>query len=168
MRKRLIPLIVIVIVTGVIGILVNGLSGKVSANPGDEAIDFNLKDIYGMEYQLSDYKGKVVVLNFFATWCQPCIDEAPELEAFAAEYKDAELLLIAKGESSKRIEKYIKETNSKLPYLLDTKEDVSKEYSVIGQPDTLIIDKNGIIVERFVGPTTKKKLIELIENISKL
>lgn len=167
MKKRLVPIIVIVFVASILGILINGLGGKVSANPGDKAIDFNLKDIYGDEYRLSDYKGKIVVLNFFATWCQPCIDEAPELEAFGAEYKDAELLLIAKGETSKRIEKYINETNSKLRYLLDTKENVSKEYSVIGQPDTLIIDENGVIVERFTGPTTKENLIKLIEGIHK-
>ena len=165
MRKKLVPLIVIIIVAGVLGILINGMSGKASANPGDEAIDFQLKDVEGNDFLLSDYKGRVVVLNFFATWCQPCIDEAPELESFGAEYEGAELLLIAKGETKKRIEKYIEESNSKLPYLLDTKEEVSKNYSVIGQPETIIIDENGVIVERFSGPTTKKQLIEIVESI---
>ena len=61
------------------------------------------------------------------------------------------------------MEKYIEETDSKLLYLLDTKADVSDDYSVIGQPETLIINGNGIIVERFSGPTTKDKLIKLIE-----
>ncbi len=164
MRKKLVPIIVIVIVVGILAVFINGLGGKVSANPGDEAIDFSLKDMSGNEQKLSDYRGKTVVLNFFATWCQPCIDEAPELEAFGTDYQDAELLIIAKGETTKRMEKYISQSNSKLTYLLDTKEEVSKEYSVIGQPETIIIDENGIIVERFTGPTTKKNLIELIEN----
>ena len=167
MRKRVVPIIVIIFVIAIVGLLLNGLGGKVSANPGDEAIDFSLKDMSGNEHKLSDYKGKIVVLNFFATWCQPCIDEAPELEAFGAEYKDAQLLILAKGETKKRMEKYISQSNSKLRYLLDTKEEVSKDYSVIGQPETIIIDENGVIVERFTGPTTKKNLIELIENFHK-
>jgi cytochrome c biogenesis protein CcmG, thiol:disulfide interchange protein DsbE len=62
-----------------------------------------------------------------------------------------------------RMEKYIKESGSKLLYVLDTKEETSKEYNVIGQPDTLILNKDGVIVERFTGPTTKERLIEIIE-----
>jgi len=162
MVKKIVPIFVIAAAIGVIGFLMSGLSGKVSANPGDKAIEFELRDINGQVYRLSDFKGQIVVLNFFATWCQPCIDEAPELEAFGEEYKDAQLIIIAKGESKMRMEKYIKENNSKLLYLLDTKEETSNEYSVIGQPDTLIINKEGIVVERFTGPTTKDRLIELI------
>jgi cytochrome c biogenesis protein CcmG, thiol:disulfide interchange protein DsbE len=163
MGKKLVPIFVIIAALGVLGFLMNGLSEKASANPGDEAIEFELKDINGQVYRLSDFKGKPVVLNFFATWCQPCIDEAPELEAFGKEYKDAQLIIIAKGESKMRMEKYIKESNSKLLYVLDTKEETSKEYNVIGQPDTLILNKDGVIVERFTGPTTKERLIEIIE-----
>lgn len=168
MAKKIVPICVIVAVIGVIGFLMSGLEGKASTAAGDQAIDFELQGMDGKTYKLSDFKGQTVVLNFFATWCQPCIDEAPELEAFGAEYKDAQLIIIAKGESSKRMEKYISEANSKLFYLLDTKEETSKDYSVIGQPDTLIINKEGIIVERFTGPTTKKKLMELIEEKASL
>lgn len=168
MAKKIIPIVVIVVVIGVIGFLINGLEGKASTTPGDNAIDFELKDMNGKTHKLSDYKGQTVVINFFATWCQPCIDEAPELEAFNSEYKDAQLIVIAKGESSKRMKKYISEADSKLFYLLDTKEDVSKEYSVIGQPETIIINKDGVIVERFTGPTTKENLIQLIEEKASL
>ncbi|WP_203554799.1 TlpA disulfide reductase family protein [Bacillus sp. B15-48] len=163
MRKKIVPLIVLITAIGFIGFLINGLSGRASANPGDAAIEFELTDIHDDTYQLSDFKGQTVVLNFFATWCQPCIDEAPELEAFGLEYEDAQLIIIAKGESKKRIEKYISDTGSQLLYLLDTQEKISKEYSVIGQPETIIINKDGIIVERFSGPTTKARLIQLIE-----
>ncbi|RSD27823.1 TlpA family protein disulfide reductase [Mesobacillus subterraneus] len=162
MGKKLGPIIVIAAVIGVLGFLVSGLGGKVAAQPGDQAIDFELKDVDGKVYKLSDFKGQPVVLNFFATWCGPCIDEAPELEAFGKEYKDAKLLILAKGESKKRMDKYIGESGSQLTYLLDTKEEISKDYNVIGQPETIIIDGNGIIVERFSGPTTKENLIQMI------
>lgn len=163
MGKKIIPIFVIITVIGVLGFLVSGLGGKASAQPGDQAIDFELMDTNGTTIKLSDFKGQTVVLNFFATWCAPCIEEAPELEAFGKEYKDAKLLILAKGESKKRMEKYIKESDSKLTYLLDTKEEVSKIYSVIGQPETIIIDGNGVIVERFSGPTTKDDLIRMIQ-----
>ncbi|WP_210364849.1 TlpA disulfide reductase family protein [Bacillus sp. REN3] len=163
MGKRIVQITVIIAVIGIIGFLVSGLGGKASAQPGDQAIDFELKDVNGKIYRLSDLKGEPVVLNFFATWCAPCIDEAPELEAFGKEYKDAKLLILAKGESRKRMEKYIGESNSKLTYLLDTKEEISKDYNVIGQPETIIIDRDGVIVERFSGPTTKEDLISLIK-----
>ncbi|MCM3665969.1 TlpA family protein disulfide reductase [Mesobacillus subterraneus] len=163
MGKKIVPIFVIIAVIGVLGFLVSGLGGKASAQPGDQAIDFELKDINEKTYRLSDFKGQPVVLNFFATWCAPCIDEAPELEAFGKEYKDAKLLILAKGESKKRIGKYIGESDSQLTYLLDTKEEISKDYTVIGQPETIIIDGNGVIVERFSGPTTKDDLIKMIQ-----
>lgn len=168
MGKKIIPIFVIVAVIAIVGFLISGLEGKATTTPGDKAVDFELKDIDGNTYKLSDFKGQTVVLNFFATWCQPCVDEAPELEAFGAEYEDAQLIIIAKGESKKRMEKYITEANSKLLYVLDTKEETSKDYSVIGQPETLIINKDGVIVERFSGPTTKEKLIKLIEEKASL
>lgn len=163
MGKKVVPIFVMIAVLAVLGFLVSGLGGKASAQPGDAAIDFELQDVNGKTYKLSDFKGQPVVLNFFATWCAPCIDEAPELEAFGKDYPDAKLLILAKGESKKRMEKYIGESGSKLTYLLDTKEEISKDYSVIGQPETVIIDKDGVIVERFSGPTTKADLIKMIK-----
>jgi cytochrome c biogenesis protein CcmG/thiol:disulfide interchange protein DsbE len=163
MGKKIIPIFVIIAVLGVLGFLVSGLGGKASAQPGDPAIDFELKDVNGKSVKLSDFRGQPVVLNFFATWCAPCIEEAPELEAFGKEYQDAKLLIVAKGESKRRMEKYIDESSSKLTYLLDTKEEISKDYTVLGQPETVIIDGNGVIVERFAGPTTKDNLIKLIK-----
>lgn len=168
MAKKIVPIFVIIAVIGLIGFLMSGLDEKASTVAGDKALDFELEGMDGNMYRLSDFEGQTVVLNFFATWCQPCIDEAPELEAFGKDYKDAQLIIIAKGESRKRMEKYISESNSELLYLLDTKEETSKEYNVIGQPDTLIVDKDGTIVERFVGPTTKDKLIQLIEEKTSL
>lgn len=166
MKKKIMQLTVVLVAAIFIGLLLNGLNGKATnAEIGDKAPDFTLKDTTGKEVSLSDFKGQIVVLNYFATWCDPCIEEAPELEAFGTEYQGAKLLILAKGETSKRVNKYIDETGSKLIYLLDTKEESAKTYNVVGQPETIIIDEKGIIRERFSGPTTKKKLIEMIEKL---
>ncbi|WP_147532676.1 TlpA family protein disulfide reductase [Bacillus marasmi] len=166
MKKKLMQLMVVLIAAIFIGLLLKGLNGKAStAEVGNIAPDFTLKDTSGNEVKLSDFKGEMVVLNYFTTWCDPCIEEAPELEAFGTEYHDAKLLILAKGETSKRVNKYINENGSKLTYLLDTKEEAAKSYNVVGQPETIIIDEKGIIRERFSGPTTKKKLIEMIEKL---
>lgn len=166
MKKKILQLLVVLFAAVFIGLLLNGLNGKAtSAEKGEQAPDFTLKDQDGHVYQLSDFKGQIVVLNYFTTWCEPCLDEAPELEAFGSDYKEAKLLILAKGETSSRVKKYINETGSKLTYLLDTKEETAKSYNVVGQPETLIIDEKGMIVERFSGPTTKKKLIKMIEKL---
>lgn len=130
--------------------------------PGVRAADFQLKDVCGKTYQLSDFRGQTVVLNFFATWCPPCMDEASELEAFGNEVKDVQLIMIARGESKKSIKNYIEENDSKLLYLVDTRKDVSNMYGVTGQPETVIINGEGMIIARFSGPTTKNELIRLI------
>lgn len=165
MKKKLIPIVLLVFVVAFIYVLLMGLQDKQTANPGDELIPFELKDLEGNIHKSADYAGQNLVINFFATWCDSCREEAPELEAFNKEYDGAKLIIIAKGEPKKRVENYVKENNSQILYLLDTNEKVSKEYSVIGQPDTLIVNKDGIIVERFVGPSTKSRLINIIENM---
>lgn len=166
MKKKIIQLAVVLVASLFIGLLLKGLNGKATnAEIGDKAPNFTLRDTSGKVVKLSDFKGEMVVLNYFTTWCAPCLEEAPELEAFGNEYQNAKLLILAKGETSKRVNKYIDGNGSKLTYLLDTKEEAAKSYNVVGQPETIIIDENGIIVERFSGPTTKKKLIEMIKKL---
>ncbi|WP_070120486.1 TlpA family protein disulfide reductase [Bacillus marinisedimentorum] len=165
MKKRLVPVVVLVLASALVWVLVTGLKTEALAAPGEKAPDFALQDTDGNTVTLSEFQGQKVVLNFFATWCEPCIDEAPELEAFGREFEGAELLIIAKGETKRRIAGYIEKSGSELPYLLDTREKVSSDYNVIGQPETIIIDEDGIIQERFTGPTTKEKLIEMIQGL---
>ena len=163
MRKG-IEIGVIIFVISVLFFLALGLRGgwKV-VDVGDQAAEFQLEDVNGKLYNLSDYQGKVIVLNFFTSWCQPCLDEAPELEAFQQNYQDqATLLVIDRGESKSQVAKYIQKQNSNLTYLLDFKNDVSNVYKVKGQPETIIIDKNGIIREKIVGKVTMETLVEKV------
>jgi cytochrome c biogenesis protein CcmG, thiol:disulfide interchange protein DsbE len=136
--------------------------GETAMGVGEEAYNFELEDIEGERVKLSDFKGQVTILNYFATWCGPCVDEAPELEAFDQEYgKDFKLLIIDLGETRDRVKKFIDKHKTTSTYLFDFKQDVSKKYGVIGQPETFIIDKNGIIREHYKGPITKDELFEM-------
>lgn len=129
---------------------------------GEAGFNFELEDLNGDLIKLSDFRGQVVILNYFATWCGPCVDEAPELEAFEKEYgKRFKLLIIDRGETKDRVKKFINEYKTTSTYLFDYKQKVSKAYNVIAQPETFVIDKEGIIQEHIKGPVTKADLYNL-------
>jgi cytochrome c biogenesis protein CcmG, thiol:disulfide interchange protein DsbE len=130
---------------------------------GEKAFNFELEDLDGNMVKLSDYKDQVVVVNYFATWCIPCVDEAPELEAFEKEYGDTyKLLIIDRGEPKDRVKKFVKKYKTTSTYLLDINDKVSKAYNVVAQPETFVINKQGIIKEHYIGPITKEQLYELV------
>ncbi|WP_147533917.1 TlpA family protein disulfide reductase [Bacillus marasmi] len=156
----------ILILAGVIGLFVYfGISLATKGEYtgiGEKAYAFELEDIDGKKTKLSDYSGQVVILNYFATWCGPCVDEAPELEAFEQEYGDQfKLLIIDLGETQDRVKKFVKEHKTTSTYLFDFNRKVSKEYNVVGQPETFIIDKEGVIREHYTGPISKGDLYDL-------
>lgn len=133
---------------------------------GDQAYNFELEDLDGTIHKLSDYEGKFVVVNFFATWCDPCIEEAPELEKYQQSYaSEAPLLIIDRGEPKKRVQDFKVKVNSTSTFLLDRDDKISKTFNVVGQPETLIIDPNGIIREKIIGPTTAEDLKAIIATL---
>lgn len=136
--------------------------GETAKGVGEQAYNFELESMNGEMVKLSDFKGKVTILNYFATWCGPCVDEAPELEAFDQEYgNEYKLLIIDLGETKDRVKKFIDKHKTTSEYVFDYKQDVAKKYGVLGQPETFIIDKNGVIREHYKGPITKDELLEM-------
>ncbi|MCL5978674.1 MAG: TlpA family protein disulfide reductase [Nitrospirae bacterium] len=135
------------------------------------ATDFTLPDINGKKVSLSEFKGKVVILNFWATWCGPCRAEMPSLNKLYIEFKDKGLAVIAVSvdTSENPVKSFIKKHNLSFPVLMDKNKEVSfDEYGVLGLPTTFIIDKNGIIAEKILGerewdaPDMKGKIIRLL------
>lgn len=161
MTKRIIKISIILIIAAVIYFTLNKTTEIVDI--GDKAYNFKLTDVNNNKYELADYEGKVVVLNFFNTWCKPCIEEGPELESFHQEYQDvATLFIIDKGETSEQVRHYIEQYNYQATYLLDYDLNVSKAFKVVGQPETIIIDKDGIVREHIVGKVDKETLVKLV------
>ena len=127
---------------------------SVEAVEGAVAPDFSLKDLSGHDLRLSDLKGKVVLLNFWATWCPPCREEVPSLVSLNAQMtgKNFQMVTASIDEGGKEaIQEFFKTTGVTLPVLLDTERTVSKLYGTTGVPETFVIDKKGVIVKKVVG-----------------
>ena len=131
---------------------------------GEEASDFELEGFDGEMHQLSTYTDKPTVLYFFASWCSTCKRQTPEMVQLQEELgDDINLLTIVRAESKRAVEKYIKETgHDNIEYLFDFDMDVSNQYGIIAQPEIVIIDGNGKVVEHIVGPMNKELLVERI------
>lgn len=143
----------------------------ISHEIGRPAPDFELKDINGKKVKLSEFRGKVVLLNFWATWCGPCKAEMPSLNSLYGALKDKGfvILAISVDASEKPVKSFISEKNITFPVLMDKDKEVSfDQYGVIGIPITFLMDKNGVVVEKFIGetewdsPDIKNKVLKLL------
>ena len=114
---------------------------------GKPAPQFALRSPDGQVVQLSDFEGQVVWINFWATWCGPCRRELPDIQELAAEFKDDGLVVLAlnQGESGNKATDFWEELELDLPILLDSDEDVSNQYRLIGLPNNYFIDEDGIL-----------------------
>ncbi|WP_455377780.1 redoxin domain-containing protein [Petrachloros mirabilis] len=123
---------------------------------GKPAPDFALYDINDKPYRLSDFRGKVVFLNFWATWCKPCREEMPSMEILNKNFEKEGLVILAvsidRVTTAKDIPPFVKGLNLTFPVLIDSWGKTDKPYKRMGVPETFIIDQQGIIREIVIGP----------------
>ena len=128
---------------------------KPSSTPENiPAPDFTFPDLNGRNISLSDYKGKVVLLNIWATWCPPCVYEMPSMEKLYKEFKgeNFEILAVSIDTGGKDIvAPFMKKYKLTFPALLDPKGTIKTLYGVTGVPESYIIDKQGIIIGKIIG-----------------
>jgi len=160
-----VKLIKTVILIPILVVLLTGcISGQESGGTkeGESAPDFRLQSLDGETVSLSDYHGQAVLLNFWATWCGPCVGEMPYLQEIHEEWTTRGLALVAVnvGETSSQVNGFMNYYNLSLPVLLDTQRSVSERYNIIGIPTTFFIDKDGIIQGKVVGAFPSKESIE--------
>ncbi len=122
----------------------------------EKAIDFTLKDLNGKEVSLSDFKGKNVYLNFFATWCPPCRAEMPDIETMYQKYKDKDFVVLAVnlGEDGDTVKNFFESNNLNFNAVLDSDQSVASQYNISAIPVSIFIDKQGNIVAKKVGAMT--------------
>ncbi|MBU5260133.1 MULTISPECIES: TlpA family protein disulfide reductase [Bacillus] len=147
-----------------IGLLVwNLLEPKepaIGLEKGDQAPDFELKTLDGQTASLSDYQGKKVLVNFWATWCKPCRTEMPDLDAIRSEYDQVEVLavnLTTTEKSADHVAAFADELKLSFPILLDQK-GIQARYQVLSYPTTYILDEKGRIVSVKHQMLTKKEI----------
>lgn len=130
-------------------------AGSDPVSIGALAPDFELKNRKGESVRLSDYRGKFVFLNFWATWCEPCVDEMPDMMMLNERFKDRnfQMLAVSVDTNWKAIEGFYSQYNLNLPTLLDPAQAVSRgRYKTTGFPETFLIDQTGRIRRRVIGP----------------
>ena len=133
-----------------------------------KAVDFTLRDLQGQNHNLSDYRGKGVVVNFWATYCPPCEREFPALESVYQQYKGQgiEILAINVEETLRAVDPFIAKKDVNFPVLLDRHGEAASAYKVINLPVTFFINSNGEIVSQVSGEMSEEILHENIKNLN--
>ncbi len=119
-----------------------------------KAADFQLRDLRGGEVRLSDFSGKVVILNFWATWCPPCRMELPGLQDLYARYKDRGATVVGIAVDSggeEELKRFVRKVGIDYPVLVGDQKVMNQYGGIQGLPTTFIIDQNGIILNRYMG-----------------
>jgi cytochrome c biogenesis protein CcmG/thiol:disulfide interchange protein DsbE len=163
----------IVVVVGVIGLLAlvafqmrrTGPLAAGQVGQGEQAPDFTLQTFDGNSIALADLRGQVVVVNFWASWCKPCEEEAADLENTWRHYKDQGVMFLGIDyvDTETEARGYLARFDITYPNAPDLGTDISHRYRIRGVPETFVIDQGGTLRALFVGPTTQAALMAAIE-----
>ncbi len=173
MRERVKAIVFFLVVAVIAGYFVYKEATRVGTpgviNIGQTAPDFTIKDQSGHPIKLSDYQGKVVFLNFWATWCVPCVEEAPEMEKLNARLKDRkfQMLTVAIDTDWKPVNEFYAVHNLTVPVFLDPGQQIARGlYKITGVPETFLIDANGHVVRHTFGEHwADPRIVSYIESL---
>ncbi|WEG13662.1 TlpA disulfide reductase family protein [Pullulanibacillus sp. KACC 23026] len=143
---------------------------QIGIKVGNRSPTITLKNVNGQRSKLTDFKGDIVIVNFWATWCTPCQNELPVLNKFYNEHKKQKTVILGINATStekdqQHVITFSKNNRINYPILLDTKGRYSDLFQVKGYPTTYFIDSRGIIKKIYVGQITAKKLKSILSTI---
>jgi len=145
------------------------LAAEVTALSGADNLDFSLADFRDKIHTLADYRGKVLLVNFWASWCPPCIYEMPELTRLQQQMADRpfEVIAINVGEKKYKVHKFTRLINFELPVLLDTSNQAFKDWQVQTLPTSFLVDANGTVRHKIRGNPgwEQSETISMIEQL---
>jgi peroxiredoxin len=143
--------------TALVGLVLGGAWVLVRGRTPAMAPDFSVVDVAGKTVRLSALRGRVVLVNVWATWCPPCRDEMPSMERLYRELRGPDFELLGVSEDDGGIDgvrSFARDLGVTFPILYDPQRQVGTRYGVWGYPETFVIDRSGRIVERVIGPRT--------------
>ncbi len=171
--------IVLVIFVAAVGLLLlllvakEGPRAKKIIEEGDHAPEFRLSALDGKQMGLSDYRGKVVMVHFWATWCPPCVEELPTLERIYRSFagRDFELLAVSVDEGGvETVTSFMQRNKLTLPVLLNPGGSVAKSYGTFKFPETYLLDRSGVVRYKMIGaadwslPANVKAIRDMIDH----
>jgi peroxiredoxin len=128
-----------------------------------QQVDFTLTDLQGKSWTLKDLRGKVVLVNFWATWCPPCRKEMPDLDALYQKFRDQGLVVLAiSDEDAGKVKPFIDERKISYPILLDPGRKVNGLFSVEGIPKSFVYDRDGKLVAQSIDMRTRGQFLEML------
>ena len=137
---------------------------------GTPAEDFRLTDLEGKQQSLSQYRGKVVLVNFWATWCKPCTTEMPAMQATYEKLKDDGFVVLAINEleDDAKVREHIAQHGHTFPVLMDRDNKVANQFGVFGLPVSVFIDEKGVVQEYVKGGLlTERLILDVVAKIQK-
>jgi peroxiredoxin len=119
-----------------------------------QPVEIQLKDVFGNTVSLSDFRGKIVFLNFWATWCPPCVIEMPSMQKLHRRFKDKNFVMVAinSQETDAQVKSFFNKYKLSFTALLDSSAEVGAWFDVNAFPTTFVLDKKGRIIGRALGP----------------
>lgn len=169
--RYLVLIVLLVLIGGGVYIYTN-LPSTTTVVAGDVAPNLTLEDTKGNKVTLSALRGKVVMVNFWATWCPPCIEEMPSMDRlnkFMAEEDFVMLAINTEKNGRTVVPEFLKKTPYDFPILYDDQGTVQQQYGVYKFPESFIVGKDGTVVEKIVGPLdwSSPKTVAYLKSLAK-
>ncbi len=153
------------VLVGILGLIsILGMAGR-PPMVGGPAPEIVLKDLQGKEVRLSDFRGKVVLLNFWATWCKPCKEEMPAMQASYDKLRDQGFVVLAVNELEDldKVAEHIRSHGHTFLVVMDHDNWVANRYGVVGLPASFLIDQQGIVREHIFGNLlTEQRIADMV------
>ena len=162
--------VVIVLLAALMGLpVLDGWSmGSRVPAVGMQAEDFQLADLDGKSQSLGQYRGKIVLLNFWATWCKPCTTEMPAMQACYDKLREKGFVVLAINEleDDTKVREHIKQYGHTFPVLMDRDNKVANQFGVFGLPVSVFIDEKGVVQEYIKGGLlTEQKILDVVSRL---
>lgn len=169
--RYLLMIALLVLIGGGVYIYSN-LPSTTAVVAGDIAPDFQLKDTKGNSVTLSELRGRVVMVNFWATWCPPCIEEMPSMERLYKLMADEDFVMLAintEKDGRLAVSAFLKKNPYNFTILYDGQGAVQQQYGVYKFPESFIVGKDGSVVEKIIGPLdwSSSKTVAYLKSLAK-